>query len=325
METATLPTVPFPSTTVPSSSDPFSPVQSAVQSASEQHFLANGIAADLRSDGRSRLDYRYFQLRSGVVAHAAGSARIQLEGTDVLVAVTADLTPTEWSRPDEGIVQCSVELSASFASITAPSVAALLPSELKAALDSLLVRSRAFDLRQLCLLRGEQCWTLYIDVLVLSADGSLVDATSLATKAALLDTKLPAVAVSTASRTAQQPVEVTLTDQPPTPLQSTERLPVAVTFHSFNRSAHFVLDARGDEEAAADWRLTVGVAEDGRVVVVDKGGSQPATHSITRMMAAATKVGVDLNRLVRKLSQSMDGSSSGANSHSSTQADMSIH
>jgi len=237
---------------------------------------------------------------------------VQVEGTDVIVAVTADITPTDWSRPDEGIVLCSVELAASFSAVGGASSLLLLPTELKAALESLFVRSRAFDTRQLCILRGEQCWTLYIDVLVLSADGSLLDAAALATKAALLATKLPAVAVSTANVGSGQPVEVTLTDEPPTRLQSTERLPLCVTLHSFNRSAHFVLDARADEEAAAEWRLSVGVAEDGRVVSVEKGGRGAATQSmVAKMMAAARKVGMDLNRMARAASQA--DSDSGAN------------
>ena len=299
---------------VPSTSA--SSVPSPQLSSPEHHFLSSGVSCDLRNDGRSRVDYRYFQLRTAVIAQCAGSARMQLEGTDVIVAVTADITPTEWSTPDEGRLLCSVELAASFSAAVAHSP--LLPIELKAALESLFVRSRSLDLRQLCIMRGEQCWTLYVDVLVLSADGNLIDAAALATKAALVDTKLPAVSVSSAAGQTQQPVEVSLTDQPPTRLQSTERLPVAVTLHSFAHSAHFALDARADEEAAAEWRLTVGVAEDGSIVSIDKGGRQAATQPmVAKMMAAARKVGVDLNRMVRKLGQS-DGDGSG-------RADMQIH
>ena len=312
METATLPYEPFSSaaSAAASSASSISATPSRLQSSSERYFLSNAVSCDIRSDGRSRLDYRYFQLRTAVIAHCAGSARMTVEGSDVIVAVTADITPTEWSRPEEGIVQCSVELAAALSSSggSSPTIAI----EVKAALESLFVRSRSLDTRQLCILRGEQCWTLYVDVLVLSADGNLIDAAALATKAALVSTSLPAVAVSTAAVDSQQPIEVTLTDEPPTRLQSTERLPVAVTLHSFNQSTHFVLDARAEEEAAAEWRLTVGVAEDGSLVYVEKGGRRAATQSMVReMMAAARKIGVDLNRLVRKISQPENNSGSG--------------
>ena len=312
METATLASA----AAVPSSSAAFSSSFSASLSSSERHFLSNGVVCDLRSDGRSRLDYRYFQLRSSVVPQAAGSARMRLEGTDVIVAVTADITPTDWSQPDEGLLLCSVELAACcLPPLTAGSSALSLQTELKAALEALFVRSGAVDRRQLCLLRGEQCWTLYIDALVLASDGSLIDAAALATKAALLDCRLPAVALSRTSSgggtDSSQPVEVTLTDEPPTRLQLTERLPVAVTLHSFHHSTHFVLDARADEEEAAEWRLTVGVAEDGRIVSVEKGGRRAGSQTmIRRMVSAARKVGVDLNRVVRKLTLSDDGSGS---------------
>ena len=309
METATL-----PASAAASAAAPFSPNPSPLLSSSEQYFLSNGISHDIRCDGRSRLDYRYFQLRTAVMAHCAGSARMKLEGTDVLVTVTADITPTEWSRPDEGMVQCSVDTAASFASSGGNSSALLAPSELKAALELLYIRSRCLDLRQLCILRGEQCWTLYVDVLVLEADGSLLDAASLAAKAALLSTKLPAVAVSGGanSLSSQQAVEVTLTDGPPTRLHSTERLPVCVTLHAFNRSSHFAIDARADEEAAAEWRLSVGVDDAGRVVSADKGGRLAAPQPLmAAMMATARKVGADLNRIVRKCSASDSDSSGG--------------
>ena len=300
METATLPGAPLSSAALAASSSASCALSPSTQQSSSEHdFLCDGIACDVRSDGRSRVDYRYFQLRPAVVGHCAGSARMQLAGTDVLVAVTADITPTDWSRPDDGILLCSVELSASLAASASAASSLLLSTELQAALEALYIRSRSFDTRQLCLLRGEQCWTLHIDVLVLSADGGVVDVASLATKAALVASRLPAVAVSRAAD--QQRTEVTLlSDQPPTRLQATDRLPVAVTLHAFNRSAHFVLDAAADEEAAAEWRLRVGVCEDGQVVNVEKGGRRAATQPLlTQMMQQAMKVGADLNRLVR--------------------------
>lgn len=40
----------------------------------------------------------------------------------------------------------------------------------------------AMDLQSLCVLPGKTCWVLHIDGLVLNADGSVLDALSLATK-----------------------------------------------------------------------------------------------------------------------------------------------
>ena len=38
------------------------------------------------------------------------------------------------------------------------------------------------DLGALCIMAGKSCWVLCVDALVLSADGGLVDALSIATK-----------------------------------------------------------------------------------------------------------------------------------------------
>jgi exosome complex RNA-binding protein Rrp42 (RNase PH superfamily) len=62
-----------------------------------------------------------------------------------------------------------------------------------------MLHSHAIDLEALCIIPGQKCWVLYIDALVLDSAGSLLDAISLCTKAALSDTVTPAVTVHTLS------------------------------------------------------------------------------------------------------------------------------
>lgn len=62
----------------------------------------------------------------------------------------------------------------------------------------LLSRTRAgaaLDLERLCIIPGKAVWALSIDCVVFSGGGGLVDALSLAIRAALADTALPAVRV----------------------------------------------------------------------------------------------------------------------------------
>lgn len=49
------------------------------------------------------------------------------------------------------------------------------------------------DLTQLSIVSGKTCWVLYVDALVLNMDGNVLDALSLAAKAALADTRVPKV------------------------------------------------------------------------------------------------------------------------------------
>ena len=44
----------------------------------------------------------------------------------------------------------------------------------------------ALDLESLCLASGKTCWVIFVDGLVLNADGSVVDALSIAAKARTL-------------------------------------------------------------------------------------------------------------------------------------------
>lgn len=51
----------------------------------------------------------------------------------------------------------------------------------------------SFNLEQLCILKGQQCWKLYADILILECGGNLYDAISLAVKASLFTTQVPSV------------------------------------------------------------------------------------------------------------------------------------
>jgi hypothetical protein len=53
----------------------------------ERIYIVQGIEQDVRTDGRSRAQYRPLALEANVVAQADGSARLHLGPTDVLVGV----------------------------------------------------------------------------------------------------------------------------------------------------------------------------------------------------------------------------------------------
>lgn len=58
-------------------------------------------------------------------------------------------------------------------------------------LEKLFKSSRTIDTESLCILPGEQVWSLRLDVHVLDACGNVTDAASLAALAALLDFRRP--------------------------------------------------------------------------------------------------------------------------------------
>lgn len=69
-------------------------------SALEHSYIVTGIEKNLRSDGRSRLDYRNIQLETGLLSQTSGSCRLQMHDpqhgflggmTDILVGVKVEI------------------------------------------------------------------------------------------------------------------------------------------------------------------------------------------------------------------------------------------
>ena len=150
----------------------------------ETPYTREGVAADLRADGRGRLDYRHLTLELALFAHTAGSARLSLGGTDVVVGVTAELAEPDAATPDEGRIVVSVGASAAMAEDE------LLA--LEAALQSLYAHNvAAAALRALCIVPGAQCWQLRAHAQLLVAEGWPLDALALAVNAALHNTRVP--------------------------------------------------------------------------------------------------------------------------------------
>ena len=50
----------------------------------ERHYIVSGIEADFRADGRSRKDFRSFNVHQGVISNTNGSAQLQLVSQIVL-------------------------------------------------------------------------------------------------------------------------------------------------------------------------------------------------------------------------------------------------
>lgn len=54
----------------------------------------------------------------------------------------------------------------------------------------------SLDLKSLCVLPGKTCWVVYVDALLLNDGGNVLDALSIAARAALALTRIPKVRVT---------------------------------------------------------------------------------------------------------------------------------
>lgn len=78
-------------------------------SESEKLFIIDGIQQNVRTDGRTILDFRPFSIETGIVPQTNGSARIKLSNTDILVSVKVEVGEPDPDFPDQGRLQVHVE------------------------------------------------------------------------------------------------------------------------------------------------------------------------------------------------------------------------
>lgn len=191
-------------------------------SASEAHYIIESCLTDLRIDGRSKLEHRPYSISNrsthSTIAQAPalilsnGSSRIHLPGatTDVVCSVKADLVRPSLSKPNQGIVELNVDLSLCGGGGTLEASTAGASSsggggaqkrrrqqrEEESQITSLLQRlilPHAVNHEKLVIWPGKYVWRLAIDVMILRCDGCVLDASSVAIREALRNTKLPKV------------------------------------------------------------------------------------------------------------------------------------
>lgn len=269
----------------------------------ERTFIEEGIAQNVRNDGRGRMDYRHFDVKTGAVPHANGSARLQLDTTDILVGVNLEIGQPDPDKPTLGKIVCSVECTTSASAAFEGRGANDLNVTLAGQLEKILLNSQAFDLASLCIIPGQTCWVLYVDALVLDSAGSLLDAIALCSKAALMDTLVPAIRVVKGDSEGELDIDVD--DDPYTALPLVhDKVGVCVSLTKVG--SYFIVDASLEEEECMATRISVTVSKKGNICGVHKtgpGGISPS--ALGEMMSSARKIGLTLHeRLESVLSPS---------------------
>jgi len=241
-------------------------------SLAERKFLLDGVAQGLRSDGRGLFDYRRVTFELGPIPTATGSCRLRAGDSELLVTVKADISKPSPLRPDSGSFQVAVECASSVSVALADSRNGEdWGQRLSAMLETLCASDSIVDRKALCLLHGVFAWEVYVDVLVLTSGGNLLDSISLALCAALSETVLPKVEVVEAMEEGEE-VQLKVDDRPeagiPFPLR---KLPLCVTVAQLQD--RFLFDVTSEEEMCADAVLCVVVdGKTGDVIGLHKLG-----------------------------------------------------
>ena len=170
-------------------------------------------------------------------------------------------------RPFDGIFTITSELGP----MVAPSFEVSRPTETEVLLSRLLEktvrRSGALDTESLCLVAGQKCWSVRVDLHVLNHDGNLLDTACFAVVAALRHFRKPETSMEGETLTIYTPAE-----REPVPL-SWLHSPFCVTFSFFGEEGDTVLlDATWLEEQLRVSSCTFSLNRHGEICQVSKLG-----------------------------------------------------
>ncbi|KAJ8670117.1 hypothetical protein QAD02_001376 [Eretmocerus hayati] len=261
-------------------------------SLAEKTFILHGVDADFRNDGRSRTNYRDFELETKLMDQVHGSARIRIGNTDVLVGVKVEIDSPYPDNPFAGklefFVDCSANATPSFEGRGGEDLA----NELSNALAFAYQSPDAMDLSQLSILPHKKCWKLFVDILILECGGNLFDAVAAAVKAALYSTEIPKVKGAMLDG---GEADVILSDD----IYESERLnatnfPIFVTLCKIGDNC--VVDPSSEEEMCSSASIVLSVMPNERVSSIFKSGYgslQPTT--LCKILESGAKIGAELN------------------------------
>ncbi len=263
-----------------------SPIVINVKKKRITELLANGK----RVDGRAPTEYRKFEIESGVIERAEGSARVHLGKTDVIVGVKVDTGKPFSDMPDKGVLTVNAELVPLASPAFEPGPPGEEAVELARVVDRGIRESKAIDLEKLCVESGKLVFVVFIDVYVLNHDGNLIDASAIAALAALINTKM-------FKYTVEEGEIVKKPGYTPLPVVN---YPVAVTFAKIGNK--LILDTAIDEEEVMDARLTMTMDKDGHICAIQKGGGSGffTKEEILEAVKIASEKTSELRKIVVK-------------------------
>ena len=248
------------------------------------------LASGKRVDERELTEYRKIELEEGVIERAEGSARVRLGKTDVMVGVKISTGAPFADVPEKGVLTVNAELVPLASPSFEPGPPGENAVELARVVDRGIRESKVIDLEKLCVEAGKLVFVVFIDVYVLNHDGNLIDASTMAALAALINTKM-------FKYTVEDGEIVKKPGYTPLPIVN---YPISVTFAKIGDK--LVLDTGLDEEEVMDARLTMTLDKDGKICAIQKGGGSGyfTKEEISEAAKIAQKKTEELRKIVVK-------------------------
>ncbi|MCS7098793.1 MAG: exosome complex protein Rrp42 [Sulfolobales archaeon] len=264
--------------------------------------IANMLKRGVRSSGRTLTDYRPTDIVVGYVQNADGSALVRLGNTVVVAGVKLEVGSPYPDAPSEGALVVNAEFMPTASPTFEPGPPDENAIELARVIDRALRELKVVDMSKLAIVPGRKVWVVYVDIYVLDHDGNLVDASSIATLTALLNTTLPKVEVDELGNVrVDRSVRVS-----PLPINNK-----VVTVTVARTENVLFVDPDLDEESVVETKLVIAVSDDGRIAGIQKSGSGGlAEAEVLAALDIALKTGVNLIKTVEsKVSEAASGHS----------------
>ncbi|KAH8259072.1 hypothetical protein KR038_005790, partial [Drosophila bunnanda] len=246
------------------------------KSRSEKQFVQVSAKQNQRFDGRRCNEWRDVELTFGA---DWGVVAVSLMDTKVLAQVSCDLGTPTTARPNEGKLQLNVSIGGVAFLDEVQSTYDQRLLALNSQLERIFRNSRCLDLESLCVAAEKHVWCIRVDINVLNHDGSLYDACTIATLAALMHFRRP---------------DVTYADDELRIYTEKERelipllflhYPVSVTYCIYKGSSQPLVDPTLLEENAADSVIVLSFNSYQELCTLNVGGSAP-TNVRTIMQCA---------------------------------------
>uniref|UniRef100_A0A671WNL7 Ribosomal RNA-processing protein 43 n=1 Tax=Sparus aurata TaxID=8175 RepID=A0A671WNL7_SPAAU len=261
------------------------------------HFIFSSHQKEnCRPDGRELSEFRTTTLNIGSISTADGSALVKVGNTTVICGIKAELTNPTVEAPGKGYIVPNVDLPPLCSSRFRPGPPSEQAQAASQFVADVIESSEVIQTEDLCIERGKLCWVLYCDLMCLDYDGNLLDACTIALLAALKNTKLPEVTIST--------------ETPEVNLAKTRGLhihkhPVSASFCVFDDSI-LIVDPTAEEESLKTAQLTVVTDEEDRLCTVHKpGGTSLSGEKLQECISRATARQREIQKLIDKVTRSV--------------------
>lgn len=257
--------------------------------------LRSMFAEGKRFDSRGLLDFREVEVEYGVSNKSEGSARVRLGKTEVIAGVKLELGTPYPDSPNKGNLMVSgdlLPLASPRFELGPPGFDAI---ELPRLVDRAIRASGLIDLTKLVVEAGEKVWTVIVDIYPINDDGNLVDASAIASFAALKDAHM---------------LNIDEFDKLDYKSKSSEKLPLAsdivpLSFSFYKLGDSIILDPTREEEEACESKITFGISFWNDQYMLNscqkKGDASISSEEIAQIMKIIPKKFDELCKKLKKL------------------------